>query len=147
MADKIFLDTNILVYTFDNEAAAKKKRALELLDSLYDSSEYCVSTQVIEEFWNVALRKMEPPLSEDGIRDFISSLPKERVEIINMDTINLALVIKKNHGFSFWDSMIIATAVKAGCTILYSEDMRDGSSISGVEIINPFREKYVMEFI
>jgi len=138
MADRIFLDTNILVYCFDTTDRDKKIKAGELFDSLYDTEGTIISIQVVEEFCSVAFRKMSPPLSEEDIIEFISTIPPDRVRLIDMDTINEALTVKKEHSLSFWDSLIVAAALNAGCTVLYTEDMQHGYSVKGLTIRNPF---------
>jgi len=138
MDGKIFLDTNIIVYSFDKAAADKNKKAKELLDLLYEKPQCLISTQVIQEFCNVAFRKMEPALSEVEVREFISTFPANQIEIIDIDTINRALIIKKQYRLSFWDSLVVATALIAGCNTLYSEDMKNNIVIDGLTIKNPF---------
>ena len=138
MNDRIFLDTNIVVYTFDKSNQDKNKKAKELFDFLYTYPECIISTQVIQEFCNVAFRKMDPALSESEVRELISTLPENQIEIIGIDTINKALHIKEQYKYSFWDSLIVSTALLTECNILYTEDMQDGLTIDNLTIKNPF---------
>lgn len=138
MSDKVFLDTNIIVYSFDKSDPAKNTKAKQLLDLMYGNSHYVISTQVIQEFCNVAFRKMVPSLSEEEVTDFISTFPASQIEKIDLETINKSLMIKKRYKFSFWDSLVIATAMIAGCDMLYSEDMKHDFVIEKLLIQNPF---------
>jgi predicted nucleic acid-binding protein len=139
MSDKIFFDTNIIVYVFDKEDARKNKTAINLLDSFYFNENYLISTQVLLEFCNVAYRKMKPALSGDEIDKFISSFSDEKIALIDKGTIKKAIQVKEQYQFSFWDSLIIATALFSGCNKLYSEDMTDGQIIEDLVIYDPFK--------
>lgn len=141
MTDKIFLDTNIIVYVFDKEDKQKNKTAKILLESFYSDENYLISTQVMLEFCNVAYRKMKPVLSTDEIDRFISSFPDEKIVFIDKTIIKKSIQVKKQYKFSFWDSLIIATALISQCNKLYSEDMTDGQIIENLEICNPFKIK------
>jgi predicted nucleic acid-binding protein len=138
MTGKIFLDTNIIVYSFDKTDSSKNKKAKQLLDLMYENYLYVISTQVIQEFCNVSFRKMDPPLSEEDVRLFISTFPAGQIATIDMETINQSLMIKKRYKYSFWDSLILATAMMAGCGILFSEDMKHDLKIEDLLIQNPF---------
>ena len=138
MADKFFLDTNIIVYTFDSNETKKKKLALDLFQNLFTEKNYFISTQVIQEFCNVALMKMKPILTVENINNFINTFPKNVIHKIERETISKALKIKKKSQLSFWDSMIISAASEAGCNKLYTEDLTHGQTIAKVKIINPF---------
>jgi predicted nucleic acid-binding protein len=138
MADRIFLDTNIIVYTLDNENSIKQLKAKELLDQFYINQNYAISTQVVQEFCNVALKKIIPQIPEKMISEFISTFPTDQVAIININTVLKALSVREQYKYSFWDSLIIATAIQSQCNILYSEDLNTGQVIENCSIVNPF---------
>ncbi|PUA27749.1 MAG: hypothetical protein B0W54_14520 [Cellvibrio sp. 79] len=131
MRDRIFLDTNILVYALLDEGH-KQKTAFELLQS------GCViSTQVLNEFTQVARKKAK--LEWQEITD-LSNAIQTLTEIIPLmrETHNLGLEIAKQYGYGFYDSLIIATAIESQCNLLISEDMQHGQRIEMLVISNPF---------
>jgi predicted nucleic acid-binding protein len=131
MRDRIFLDTNILVYALLDEGI-KQQTALELLQS------GCViSTQVLNEFAQVARKKAKLEWQEiTELSNAIQSL----AEIIPLDLAiyNRALQIATDYVYSFYDSLIVAAALESGCNMLFSEDMQHKQQIETVVISNPF---------
>src|SRR5947208_6074569 len=133
-----FFDTNILLYSISREAAeaAKRERAVTLLDG----EDGALSVQVLQEFYVQATRPTRtPPLSHDVATGLIRRWTRFRVQEINLSILNAAMEIKAAHGFSYWDSAIIAAARALGCRELYSEDMSHGQEVERVVIVNPFR--------
>jgi len=134
-ADKTFVDTNILIYAFTIDEPDKQAKALKYLDSCQP----VISTQVIKEFSNVLLKRGN--VRQDRIKEIINEIT-EIVWVVNEELalIFAAFDIKERYRFSFYDSLIIATAVNSQCKVLLSEDMQDGQIIDGsIRIINPFR--------
>lgn len=137
MRDKSFLDTNVFIYAYSKTEPEKKRRALEILRS----EKVRISTQVINEFIWVMYRKFEVPREKLQI---IGNrlLNKFELVLISAKTIEKALNIFITYRFSFWDSLIIASALESDCSILYTEDMQDGQIIEGrLKIVNPFGVK------
>ena len=134
MRDKVFIDTNVLLYLYDlnNE---KKRRAKDIL-----KSNQCISTQVLNEFSNISIKKLK--LNHDDLsKNLKKIIEKTTVFVFNEDTILDAIDIREKYKFQYYDSLIIATALENKCTILYSEDMQHGQIIERqLKIINPFRE-------
>lgn len=131
MKDRIFVDTNILVYALLDESP-KQRAALDLLQS------GCViSTQVLNEFTNVARKKAK--LEWQEIQD-LSNAIQSLAETVPLDVVthNRALTIAQTYGFSFYDSLIVAAAQKSGCNFLFTEDMQHGQKIETLMISNPF---------
>jgi len=131
MRDRIFLDTNILVYALLDEGT-KQQTALQLLQS------GCViSIQVLNEFTQVARKKAS--LEWQEIAD-LSTAIQTLTEIITLDKNihNVGLTIANKYGYSFYDSLIIAAALDAGCNLLFSEDMQHEQQIETLIIRNPF---------
>ncbi|EWY38715.1 pilus biogenesis protein [Skermanella stibiiresistens SB22] len=128
-----FLDTNILIYAFTDDPRSRK--AQELL------GKGCViGVQVLNEFANVARRKLG--MTWEELREALSSIQIVCPTVLPMDlqVHNDALAIAERYGFSIFDSLMIASALRGGCGILWSEDMRDGMVIDGrLRIVNPFR--------
>ena len=138
MTDRIFLDTNVMVYTLDSGSLIKQEKAKELLNQFYSNRNYRISTQVVQEFCNVCLKKVIPTVPEKKLSEFVSTLPPDQVETVNINTITRALSIKEHFNYSLWDSLIIASAILAGCNILYTEDMHPNQIVDDLKIVNPF---------
>jgi predicted nucleic acid-binding protein len=135
MPDRIFVDTNVLVY-FISDEKDKKLRSREIMFSVAD---VYVSSQVISEFVSVCFSKKL--LSADDISAVTNHfLDVFKFAPVEESTIRKALQIKRKTRYSFWDSLIIASSIENNCIVLYSEDMQKGHLIDGkLTIINPFR--------
>lgn len=134
MNDKIFIDTNILVYSIADDL---RKRSIA--EALLMKEGVVISPQVISEFVAVTLRKqiLEPPKVVEYAQKFLKVF---HVTVMTADTITLALEIMTKYRLSYWDSLILAAAVESACMTLYSEDLHDGQRIEDqVVIINPFK--------
>jgi predicted nucleic acid-binding protein len=133
-----FLDTDILLYSIsrDPAEAARRERAIALLER----GDGALSVQVLQEFYVQATRATRPdPLPHDIAAGLIAAWTRFRVQEITLSILNGALEINAAHGFSYWDSAIIAAARALGCREIYSEDMTHGREVDGITIINPFR--------
>jgi predicted nucleic acid-binding protein len=133
-----FLDTNILLYSISRHPAesAKRDRAIDLLER----DDGALSVQVLQEFYVQATRSTRPdPLPHEIAAGLIATWTRFRVQEITLSILNGALEIKAGHGFSYWDSAIVAAARALGCRELYTEDLTHGREVEGVIIINPFR--------
>lgn len=132
-----FLDTNILVDAFERDANEKKQRARELIA---DHQPWQISWQVVQEFSNVSLHRFKEPLSHEYLNDLIDLLLKPHCSVYPDSSIwQTALQIKTATQCRFYDSMILAAALRSGAEILYSEDLQHGRQIEHLKIINPFR--------
>lgn len=137
MKERSFLDTNILIYTDDASNAARQQQAISLLQEGWSQSNLVISTQVLQEYFLAATRKLGVSL-ETAQRKI--ALLNQRVEVfsIEADDIVLAIDLQRLHSFSFWDALIVRMAQKTACTLLYSEDMQHGRKLGNLTIINPF---------
>jgi predicted nucleic acid-binding protein len=141
MSDKFFLDTNILVYTFDDEDLGKRDRARALVAEALSESRGIISYQVVQEFLNAALRKFAKPLTAGDAERYLKVVLEPLCAgFAGFDLYHLAIDIAERWKYSFYDSLIIASAHQADCTVLYSEDLRHGQKIGGLRILNPFVE-------
>jgi predicted nucleic acid-binding protein len=134
----IFLDTNILLYSISTARGerGKRERSLELLDQ----AEVALSVQVLQEFYVQATRPTRTDrLPHDIAAGLITAWTRFRIQPNNPQILASALQIKGAHGFSYWDSAIIAAAQALGCAELYTEDMQHGRQIGGVTIVDPFQ--------
>ena len=129
----VFFDTNILVYGFlDLE---KRGRALDVM-----ADGGVISAQVLNEFTNVARTRRGIPWPQ--IEAAIAVIRDQFDEIVPLtdETHAAAVMLARDHGFAFFDALIVAAAVSADCDTLYSEDMHHGGRYGGLTIINPFRD-------
>jgi predicted nucleic acid-binding protein len=131
----MFIDTNILVYCMDNHAKAKQKTCRQLLKNLETEGRGVISTQVLQEFYVTATKKLraDPLLAKDILRSF------ERFETVTIspDIIKEAIDCGIINRLSFWDALIVTAAESAKCERILSEDLNDGQVIRGVRIENP----------
>jgi len=133
MSDNVFLDTNVFIYAYSDELD-KKECSFKLLNELP-----CItSTQVLSELSNVCFKKLK------FLDNAISNVIKEVMNfcdifIVNETTIQRAIFIKGRYGYSYYDSLILASALESDCSILYSEDLQHGQVIDDLlKIVNPF---------
>jgi len=137
MTTRAFFDTNVLLYAFDIQRGTaldlRADKAEEIL-----SSGGVVSVQVLNEFVDVASRKSK--LSWEKIADLLQVIETlcGRAIPLTVETQTVAFDISKRYGFRIYDSLILAAAMQAGCTTVYSEDMQHGQVVDGVRIVNPF---------
>ena len=137
--DKIFIDTNIIIYAYDVTAGNKHKVAASILNDLWDSGFGVISTQVLQEFFVNVVQKIPRPIDKKLAKEIVRDFLKWHVVVNNGDSILDAIDICVKFGYSFWDSMIIEAAIKGDAAVLMSEDLQDGQVISGVTITNPFK--------
>ena len=133
-----FLDTNVLLYLFDNREPDKKAAAQELIEKEVEADRASLSTQVLQEFYVNVTRQLAHPLSpeeaEARVRDF-SRLPLVQVDV---PLILAAIARSQRMSFSLWDAMIVEAALKAGADRLFTEDLQHGQVIEGMRVENPF---------
>ena len=133
---KIFIDTNILVYTLDQKNIEKRDMARKIVKKVVESHQPVISTQVIKEFYVVASNKLkaDPIVVKNIIHNF------HNMEIVNndLDLIEQAIDISILSTLSFWDSLVIAAAEKANCEYVLSEDLNSGQNYRGIKLLNPF---------
>lgn len=139
MSAEYFLDTNVLVYTFDDEAPEKRDLARELIARALREGSGVISWQVVQEFLNVALHKWEKPMSPGDASDFLSSTLEPLCTVFPSVTLwRSALWLRATSHYRFYDSMIVAAAQQSGAGILYSEDLQAGRQFGHLRIRNPF---------
>jgi predicted nucleic acid-binding protein len=140
--EKFFLDTNIFVYTFESRSSSKRVRAQDLVSSALDTRRGVISYQVVQEFLNVATRKFAKPMKVPEAELYLARVLMPLCEVFPDSSLySQALSISSETGFSFYDSLIVASAIASECTILWTEDLQHGQRIRGVEIRNPIRSR------
>ena len=137
MSDKVFLDTNILMYAFGAKRNFVPDPRIALAEQIVMLGGV-VSVQVLNEFVQVCHRKAE--LSWDQIAASLEVIKDlcERVIPLTIETHEAAVDLSRRHSFNIYDSLILAAAMQAGCTTLYTEDMQHGQTIGKLTIVNPF---------
>ncbi len=137
--DKYFIDTNLLVYLFSNKEPFKRATSQEIFKNAHVTGKGMISYQVIQEFCNVALKKFEKPLSIEDCKLFVNSFLFPICTVYPGNEIfNTALEIKLETYFSFYDSLILASAYTDNCKVIYSEDLNPGQKVRDMIIVNPF---------
>lgn len=140
MSAKYFIDTNIFVYSFDDRQPAKRERSLALIQEALETGAGVISTQVVQEFLNVATQKFAVPMKIDDSKGYLRLVLKPLCQIYpNLALYEIGLDLQKEATYSFYDSLILAAAIQGGCNFLYSEDLQAGQEIHGVKIVNPFQ--------
>lgn len=136
MPAEVFLDTNVLVYTFDRAAPAKRDRARAIIRGDLD---WVVSWQVVQEFSSVALHRFTVPLKADELRDYLDVVLLPRCRIFpSAELYRQALTVQSSTSYRFYDSLIVTSALAAGAPRLYSEDLQNGRKIGDLVIEDPF---------
>jgi predicted nucleic acid-binding protein len=139
MSAKYFLDTNIFVYSFDLSQPEKRERSLALIADSLQTRDGLISTQVIQEFLNVATRKFTVPLRSEDSRIYLRKVLNPLCQVFpDLALYESALDILQKTNFSFYDALILAGAQRGGCEILFSEDLQAGQQVGRVKIINPY---------
>jgi predicted nucleic acid-binding protein len=136
-----FIDSNVFVYLFDETDEGKREIADGIVGSALQAHSASISFQVVQEFLNVVTRKLPTPMTAEDAGRFLEQVlgPLWRI-YPSLALYRRALGVQVRYRLSFYDSLIIAAALEAGCSRLYSEDLQDGQRIEGLAIENPFRE-------
>ena len=138
-ADKFFLDTNILVYSFDPDTPVKAAVAEKLITHGRTSGLGVISYQVTQEFVNVALRRFTAIMTADELERYSLRVLFPLLKIHSSPDLFLqALHLQSRIRLSWYDSLIVAAAQQSGCKILYSEDFQHGQRLGNLLVQNPF---------
>lgn len=136
MSARSFLDSNVLVYTDDQDSPEKRAIATDLVEQCHRERVGVVSTQILQEYFAVATRKFRVPFETARRKTEVFS--RLNVVSIRTEDILAAIDLHHLHRLSFWDALIVRAALQSDCSILYSEDLQDRRKINGLEIVNPF---------
>ena len=137
MSGRSFLDTNVLVYTDDADAPAKRDRALELYARCRRERRGVVSTQVLQEYFVAATRKLG--VDAATARRKVELFGALQLVVLGLDDVLGATDLQRAHRLSFWDALIVRAAQASGSSRLYSEDLQHGWKLDGLEVVDPFR--------
>jgi predicted nucleic acid-binding protein len=136
MATRSFIDTNVLVYAEASDEPRKQRAALDLLKRLYEDNEGVLSTQVLQEYCNVAIKKLKLPAPH--IRAQLEVYEQFEVVQVTPAIIRAGLDLHQTRSVAFFDAVVLASAHAAGCNLIWTEDMNAGEVVNGVCISNPF---------
>ena len=137
--DKIFVDTNILVYSHDVDAEQKHQIAQNTLLELWKNRNGVLSVQVLQEFYVTMTRKVLHPIPPNSVRNIIRDYFSWHIEINDLNSILIASRIGEDYKISFWDALIVAASLKAKADKILTEDLQAGQIIEGIPIENPFK--------
>lgn len=136
MSDRVFVDTNVLIYADDFANPAKRDRAQELIRRLIHERSGVVSLQVLQEYFAVATRKLG--MDSGDARGRVEVYAQFNIVKLEPEDLLQAIDIHRLHRISIWDSLVVRAALAAGCQTLYTEDLQDGFRMENLEIVNPF---------
>jgi predicted nucleic acid-binding protein len=140
MSDKYFVDTNVLVYAHDRSSGMKHNRARALVESLWNSGQGVLSTQVLQELCINLRRKASPALPIDETRQLLQDYLSWEIVVNTPQSTVHALDIEARYKLSFWDALIIHAAESSRAAVLYSEDMSDGQIYGSIRVVNPLKD-------
>jgi predicted nucleic acid-binding protein len=140
MSAEFFIDTNVFIYHLDATDRRKNKTAEKIVRDALATGNACISSQVVQECLNVALRKAEVALSSAAARDYLSAVLAPLMQVTASEALyHRALDVQARWRFGFYDSLIVAGAMTAGCRTLLSEDLQHGKTLDSLTVIDPFR--------
>ena len=140
MSAEFFIDTNVFIYHLDTTDRRKHKTAEKIVRQALATGNACISSQVVQECLNVALRKAEVALSHEAARSYLDAVLAPLMQVTTSEALyHRALDAQSRWRFSFYDSLIVAGALTAGCRTLLSEDLQHGQKLDSLTIVDPFR--------
>jgi predicted nucleic acid-binding protein len=139
MADKYFVDTNILLYAHDPSAGVKRDRARQLIEHLWTTGQGVLSTQILQELCVNLRRKVKPPLPMDEIRRLVQDYLSWEIVVNSPESAIQALEIEARYKIPYWDALVVQAAESAGAAILYSEDLAPGQKYGAIRVVDPLR--------
>jgi predicted nucleic acid-binding protein len=139
MSDRFFLDTNIFVYSFDRSAATKARKATQLIRKALATQKGIISYQVVQEFFNVALKRFSQPMKAADAEQYLGTVFRPLLGVNSSQALYAeALHLRAKSGLSWYDSLIVSAAIQAQCDFLYTEDLQHGQRFGSLQISNPF---------
>jgi predicted nucleic acid-binding protein len=142
MSVKVFVDTNILVYSRDASEPGKQQQAMAWMARLWETGSGRLSFQVLQEFYVTVTQKLKPGLDVIRAQTDVRTLLTWRPLSIDARTMEGAWFIQERHGLNWWDALIVASAQISGCTYLLTEDLQESQLLGNLGVINPFRNTF-----
>lgn len=134
----VFVDTNVLVYARDLTEPEKQRRAVEWMAALWAGATGRLSWQVLKEYYVVTTEKLDPPRTPEESREDVLALSAWRPVVPDRPVVERAWEVQDRFGLSWWDSLIVAAALRAACPYLLTEDLQDGQELEGTTVVDPF---------
>ena len=134
----VFVDTNVLLYCFDDHDVPKRDRARAWVTACWQQRCGRLSTQVLNEFYSNARRKFPTAISAGDARAEVRRYQRWQPWQIDHATMETAWAVESRYQLNYWDALIVAAAQAQGCAYLLSEDLQHGQQIDSVKILNPF---------
>lgn len=139
----LFFDTNVIAYVHDRASPAKQWQALACLEVAMAANRLVISTQVLQELYNVMLRKRW--LTASQALELLQRLAEHTVVPASAESVLRAVALQQKHRLSIWDALIVQAALDARCAVLYSEDLQEGrrfesatAGAAALQVLNPF---------
>jgi predicted nucleic acid-binding protein len=139
MTAPVFVDTNVLVSTWDATRAAKRDQALAWMHALWDSQRGRTSLQVLNEFYVTVTRRLEPAVAPADAQRYVRTLFAWEPVPLDSQLLEQGWAVQQRLRLSFWDALIVAAALTASCSYLLTEDLQHDQDLDGVRVLNPFR--------
>lgn len=133
-----FLDTNVLVYAYDTTAGTKHAQARELVSRFWRDRNGCLSIQVLQELYVNLIGKVPRPLPAEDALNIVTDFSKWRVHVPEPPDVLAAIARHQKSRISFWDAMIVQSANRLGCAVIWSEDLNAGQAYGDAKVENPF---------
>ena len=138
MNDRIFVDTNILVYCFDDANPAKKKKAIKIMEDLWETSRGVLILQVLKEFFVTVTVKLPDKMDFRDAKGAVLDLLSWNIFNESRSSLEMTFEIIQKYHLSLWDANILSAAILSDCQKVYSEDLQHNQTIEGAQVINPF---------
>jgi predicted nucleic acid-binding protein len=136
-----FVDTNVLVYALAADDVRRSPVAQKLLRELMSAQVFQTSTQVLQEVFVTLTRKVRTPMTAQQALRYLDQLAAWPVVVLDYGGVREAIELSASARLSLWDALVVVAAARSGAKRLYTEDLQDGQTILGVEVVNPFRVK------
>lgn len=144
MSDKVFVDTNILVYAHDRSAGIKRERAEALIQRLWEDGNAVLSTQVLQELCVNLRRRLARPWPVEETQTLLEDYMRWEIVVNTPASVVEATIIEARHQISFWDALILQAAGSCGAKILYSEDFSNGQTYGPLRVVDPLTETFLL---
>ena len=139
MSDRFFLDTSIFVYSFDRSAAVKARTATKLIRKALTTQKGIISYQVVQEFFNVALRRFSQPMKAADAEQYLGTVFRPLLGVHSSPALYAeALHLQAQSRLSWYDSLIVTAAMQAQCDFLFTEALQHGQRFGSLQVANPF---------
>ncbi|PZF83429.1 PIN domain-containing protein [Jiangella anatolica] len=136
-AGRVFVDTNVLVYVYDNDEPHKQQVASRTLDGI-GAERVVLSAQVLNEFVVTVTRKLARPLDEAHTREAVEVLGQLEVVPVDAGLVAAGVLRSQRSQLSLWDALVVEAARRGGCEVLLTEDLHAGTDFGGIRVVNPF---------